>query len=360
MKRISAKCARPGQVLSYAVYDSYGKKLLDENTKLDKKAISILAENWVSEIIVEDPRTDDIRVVPLVSPELEGRAAKAVKQTYLENYGRSSISLTHLKELRETAAGMVRAMEPMSRREIAIAPVTTESEYTFLQPVKTAEISVGLGQALEFSEAVLEDLALASLLKDTGYIKVPREIFMKAGAISIAETLRMREHCRFGHEILSQNNCCSQDVATAVLQHHERWSGQGYPGRLKENQISSVAQIIALADQYASLLSRRPGRKVYASHEAVEYVMAFSGEYFNPDMVKAFMRKVSCYGNGLMVKINTGETGIVSNPETGIIGRPVVRVFPDGKNVTAAPYDINLAMAENRQKMITEVLEYSF
>ena len=362
MKRISSRFARPGQVLSHAAYDSYGKKLLDEKASLDEANILLLQKNCVSEIFVEDPFTNGITAAPLVSPEIEGQAALVVKKAYTENYPRSTISIKNVRAIRESALAILEAILSAATGEISIAPVITEKEYLFLQPVKTSMIAVALGRSLGLGREQLENIAAASLFKDIGYIMLPREIIMKDGTLTIAETMKMREHCKLGHDILLQHESCKGEIASLVLQHHERWNGKGYPRNLPGSRISTSSQVIAIADQYASLLSKRPGgRSVYVPHQAVEYVMAFSGEYFDPAIVKTFIERVSCYSTGMMVKLNTGESGVVSDPKTGFVGRPVVRLFPPaGKKPSHKHHDIDLSKFDNKQTMVTEILEYSF
>jgi len=359
MRRISAACAKSGQVLGYAVYDNYGTRLINEQTLLDDRNISLALNNDVAELFIEDPFASDVPAAPLISPEIEGKAAFTLRKVLNENNGRTNISIRNVNELKDSADAMAEALMQNSTGEIAVPPVTREKDYIYLQPVKTAVLSLALGISLNLSRTQLSILALASLCKDIGYIEISREIIMKAGALSSAETLKIREHCKLGYDILNQHAYCRGDIAAAVLQHHERWNGKGYPLKLKHDNISLYAQIIAITDQYASLLSRRPGgRKLYLPHEAVEYVMAFSGEYLNPEIVKIFVKMVSCYSSGLMVKINTGEVGIVSDPKTGFIGRPVVRVC-DGPAITV-PQEIDLTKFEHREKMIAGTLDYSF
>jgi len=80
MRRISAKYAEPGMILGNSVYNNYGTKLLNTDTKLDIQGVKILRQTMITEILVHDWRVEDVPVAPLVSPELEGRAARALRK----------------------------------------------------------------------------------------------------------------------------------------------------------------------------------------------------------------------------------------------------------------------------------------
>jgi len=360
MRRVSGKCAKPGQVLGYAVYDNYGNKLLKEGTKLDQQGIMVLLSNGVTEIFIEDWRMADVPVAPLISPELEGKAAKALKKLYSENYGRTSVSIQNIGELGAAANAMVEGLMLSGVAEVAVTGVTSEKDYIYLQPVKTALLSLVIGQALKFNQTQLANLAVAALCKDIGYISIPQEIIMKTTALTNIENAKIREHSKISAHILNQHASCKGDIATGVLQHHERWNGKGYPQGLKGANIHKFAQIIALTDVYTSIMSRRPGeRKVHLPHESIEFIMAYSGEYFSPELVEIFVRRVSCYSTGLMVRLNTGDVAIVSDPKAGFVGRPIVRIcYEPEKGLLKKPYDIDLSKAEFQQKLIIEILDY--
>jgi HD-GYP domain-containing protein (c-di-GMP phosphodiesterase class II) len=361
MRRISAKCAKAGHVLGYSVYDNYGNMLLKEQTKIDAKNLQILQSSTVAEIFIEDWRMSDVPVAPLISPELEGKAARALKKMYSENYGRTSVSIKNISELSAAANAMVEGLMLTGVGEVAVAAVTSEKDYIYVQPVKTALLSLVLGQSLNFTPAQLGSLATAALCKDVGYISIPQEIIMKTTALTNIEMAKMKDHCKLGFHVLRQHTSVGGDIATAVLQHQERWNGKGYPQGLKGPAISRFAQIIAVADVYTSIMSRRPGdRKIHLPHEAIEFVMAYSGEYFSPELVEIFVRRVSCYSTGLMVKLNTGEVAIVSDPKAGFVGRPIVRIcFEPQNGMLKKPYDIDLSKAEFQQKLIVEILDYA-
>ena len=79
------------------------------------------------------------------------------------------------------------------------------------------------------------------------------------------------------------------------MQHHERWNGTGYPTGCAGKDISLFARILAIADTYYELVSVRENRDLFMPHEAVEYIMAYGGERFDPEWVGLFARQVPIY-----------------------------------------------------------------
>ena len=91
-------------------------------------------------------------------------------------------------------------------------------------------------------------------------------------------------------------------------------------------------------------------------HEAVEYVMAYSGEHFDPEVVKTFARQVPLYPTGVTVMLNSGEVGIVSDANTGHIARPIVRICVDARGWACSdPQDVDLSLAEYQSVVVVKV-----
>ncbi len=169
----------------------------------------------------------------------------------------------------------------------------------------------------------------------------------------------VHQHPQYGYQILNEYAHVAPEIAETILEHHERWDGSGYQRGLKGSNISPLARILAIADTYYALVSRRPHRQRYLPHEAIEFVMAYSGELFDPELARLFTKLVPIYPTGVMVKLNTGEMGIISDARPGFIGRPTVRICFDKhlKEVTK-PFDMDLVESEHQHRLVTEVVEY--
>lgn len=142
------------------------------------------------------------------------------------------------------------------------------------------------------SETVLRR---AALFHDLGKIAVADAILKKPGALTEVEREEMRGHpgagrgmlADFGGELLGD-----AEVLAGVLHHHERWDGEGYPGRLTREGIPLIARIIAVADAYDAMTSIRPYRAPMDHSEAVREIERGSGTQFDPEIAAAFIRCV--------------------------------------------------------------------
>ncbi len=140
---------------------------------------------------------------------------------------------------------------------------------------------------LERDEA--ETIELAAPLHDIGKIGIPDGILLKAGRLDEGEWTVMQRHALIGHEILKGS--ASKYVrmgALIALGHHERYDGKGYPNGLEGDHIPLCARIVAVADVYDALTSKRPYKKAWRAEEAFEYLRAQRGRHFDPRLVDAF------------------------------------------------------------------------
>ncbi|HZW09524.1 MAG TPA: HD domain-containing phosphohydrolase [Phycisphaerales bacterium] len=147
----------------------------------------------------------------------------------------------------------------------------------------------------EIDEAWIERLRIASSMHDIGKVGVPDEILLKPGPLTEAERRRMQAHTRIGAETLrSIRNRLGQDELLeksihVALEHHERWDGAGYPFGLAAEEIALPARIVALADVYDALTSRRPYKPALSHEAARNAIVEGRGSHFDPEITDAFL-----------------------------------------------------------------------
>lgn len=347
-------------VLARAVYDGTGTQLLNAGMALDARHLPVLGRLEVREILVQDPRVDDVIIEPLISEGIEARATRLLHRLLDGNRGRS------LKYIQLDVVSLDRVVKAMLQElysafmgEIDVAGCHSLGNYEYVHPVKTASLCLMLGKEAGIPRSELAHLGIAALLQNISYILLPRNMVTNLDPTKGDLPEDYKKHPEWGYYILRRYPDIDAKAQLAVLQHHERWNGEGFPKGLKGDQISLFARIIAIASTYHALVSKRPNQQPYPPPEAAEYISAYSGELFDPQLAQLFIRSVPFYPKGISVKLNTGEGGIVTNANVGYIGRPVVRICSDryGDEVSR-PYDIDLTDTEYQSKLITEILEY--
>jgi HD-GYP domain-containing protein (c-di-GMP phosphodiesterase class II) len=345
-------------ILGLPVYDLKGNQILPAKTRLNDDCINLMIRSGVTEIFIIDARVSDVLVGTLFSPELENALANAFRQLVNENSGRKSLNRADLEKVYLCICKMAKELHLDLLSDINVSCCVSQKEYKYLQPVKAAELSMGIGHKLGMSTNDLIVLGSAAVLKDVGFIPSYLQTAATVGDKE-KENALMKEHPVTGYNLLKQHDITNNTIAETVLQHHEFWNGSGFPRGLKGEQISRYAQIVNIADTISDLISEKPGRGGYMSHEAMEFIMAYSNDQFNPELVEFVVRKVPSYPTGLTVQLNSGEIAIVSDPNLGFIARPTVRIcWEPEKGRLAKPYDMDLRLSKFQHKLISKVLEY--
>lgn len=355
MRWVSVANAKVGMVLRRPVFDVRGYPVFEENERITPEKLPLLARTGVSQIVIDDPRVEDVLVSTMFSPYLEAKAVQALHVLIASaGYG-SGFRADHLVGVKAAVNALVRCLftEPVGDPDIS-GSIALEG-YDYIHPVKVATLSLLVGRLIGLSEADLCRLGLVAMLQNVGYLSLPPGLLEKPAPLDEEEREYLAGHPAASVQLLKDAGL-DERVLEGIAHHHERWRGGGYPQGLKGNEISLFARIIALADAFHALVSKRPHRPPLKRHEAIEFINAFSGDLFDPELAEVFTRKIPVYPAGIGVRLNTGEVGIVSNPNVGHIARPVVRVCVAGGRALQQPYDLDLSEVHNMSKIITEVI----
>ena len=135
-----------------------------------------------------------------------------------------------------------------------------------------------------------EQLELAAPMHDTGKIGIPNAIIRKPGKLDDGEWAIMRTHSQIGHAILSKSDAPVFRLAAEIaLHHHEKWAGGGYPNGLVGAAIPESARLVALADVFDALSTRRPYKEAWPIERVVATIREGTGSHFEPRLVEAFL-----------------------------------------------------------------------
>jgi len=199
----------------------------------------------------------------------------------------------------------------------------------------------------------LEKLGLGLLLHDIGKLLIPAEILQKPGRLTDDEMVLVREHPQAGLDLIEEGAFSSLS-RVAVIGHHERVDGRGYPhGR--GDDLHPHAQIAGIADVYDAVSSMRVYQARRPTHEAWELVLSLAGTAFPLDLVRAFKRTVAPYPEGVAVQLSDGRRGLVCRVSREHISRPTIRVTHDPGGSAVTPHEIELF--DERNVVIVDTLQ---
>lgn len=134
----------------------------------------------------------------------------------------------------------------------------------------------------------------AAPMHDIGKIGIPESIILKPGKLTTEEFNVVKTHCEIGSRIIGEHSSDLLKAARIVAQqHHEKWNGSGYPNGLAGNGIHVYAQIIAVADVFDALMSKRPYKEAWTFDHAVALIKNESGQHFAPMIVSAFLNALN-------------------------------------------------------------------
>lgn len=164
--------------------------------------------------------------------------------------------------------------------------VEAKDMYTHDHGLRLEGYSVRIGEKLNMSKAKLTNLGYAAGFHDIGKINVPDEILNKPGKLTNEEFEYIKKHPADGAAIIE--NTFLKDCALAILQHHERLDGSGYPNKLKGDEISLEGKIIAVVDTYDAMTSDRPYRKGMDPKVAFAEIKSLVGKHYDEKIVACF------------------------------------------------------------------------
>ncbi|MCP4187764.1 MAG: response regulator [Gammaproteobacteria bacterium] len=191
----------------------------------------------------------------------------------------------------------VATQQIVSRERETLLRLAKAGEYrdedTGYHVVRMAKYSRQIAEALGLSDKECDEIEYAAPMHDIGKIGIPDKVLLKPGKFEANEWQAMQQHTQIGHAILSNSQSkYMQSGSIIALNHHERFDGTGYPNGLSGKDIPLVARIVAVADVYDALISKRPYKQPWSSKDAQDYLAKHAGTQFDSVCIEAFFERL--------------------------------------------------------------------
>ncbi len=270
-------------------------------TGIDERAALMAAKSIAGRIgLLEDDEVDKVVVsVGVATLPVEGAGRDEFVRLadralyWAKEHGKNQVrvyrpDVVDIAQLKRLGAGSDRAARYRAAASLAKA-VDARDEYTGSHSARVSEIAARIASRLGLDAEQIELIRLATSLHDLGKLSIPEEILRKPDALNDAERLVLERHPRIGFQMLESLGV--DPIADWVLHHHERWDGNGYPDRLRGEEIPLGARIIFVADAYDAMTSDRVYRRRLTDEEAVSELVRCAGTQFDPSIVTAFVEE---------------------------------------------------------------------
>ena len=291
---------------------------------------------------------------------LEGPADKEDGHTARDSYGSALDLLRDLEMALRTRltlpAGQTRSVvrslvdNVLSNRfaMLELAGLKDFDEYTFYHSVNVAILSLALGSAVSEDRRFLSSLGAGALLHDVGKMTIGGDVLNKPGALTSEEWAQVRLHPVRGAEIVATMSGMDKASVVVILEHHMRFDGRGYPAVNGHTGQHLASRIVAVADAFEAMTSKRSYSAARLPDESMATLVDNMGSALDPALVSLFVRIMGVYPPRSVVRLDSGEVGIVLRPAETDLVRPVVRVIAGPDGALMQPSDMDLSEQDDR------------
>ncbi len=316
MKLVGIRNLKIGEALSSPIRMFDGRILLPKGAVLSEKFINRLKGIGVLTVYVDDANFDDIDAIEVITDETKAFAFNQINAMFVNSDKGKEFDLGDLKEVVKQISEEVRsATRPLS----LVNTFAIEDErvlHAFNVCVYTVAMSITQGYNLD----VIEELGLAGILHD---IKLKNQ----------NDDLVNKKHTEEAFRYIKEERRLSAKLTSTVYNHHEYRDASGFPRGVAVDEVFAGAEMMSIVDMYESLLNGywSKDHAPMRPDQAYKQVCSMAGGKYSLEVIQCFMKSITVYPNGVMVKLSTGEKGIILRQNENDPTKPIVRLLDGSK-----------------------------
>ncbi|MGI5879299.1 MAG: HD-GYP domain-containing protein [Syntrophomonadaceae bacterium] len=321
MLKIKVSNLKPGAKLGKDLYSYDSKLLLPRGTVINIEHLDSLAARNISEVYINENTVRPRSEKPF--PEVYQHSLHVVRSFMLEAKLGKPLDMEEICQTTDILFNQVFDENDLFRQ---MRLMKDKDDYLFTHSVNVAMLSILIGRWLKCDEKTIKELGTAGLLHDLGKVFISDDILNKPGKLTETEFNEIKKHPKLGYQMAIENPEVNYDIANAILLHHERADGSGYPMGNKGYNAHFHASVVAVADVYDAITSTRSYSTRSSPYVAAEILWEESFGRLDPRISKIFYDKIANFYIGNEVLLSNNEIGVVIFVDPSQPTRPIVKV----------------------------------
>lgn len=355
-KTITINGLRPGMVVIEIIEQSGAVKVTSSGRVTSQSMVDSLKAKGVKKLRVSvpvDPPESEPAAAPhthkhdktsfnteIITAEKLHRQGKTLQSELLEAVGNG---LSFDEQIpREFSQKLVASINRNPDALLCLTKIKEKDDYLLEHSLNVAIILAHFARYLGMNDEEVVALAHAGFLHDLGKIQVADEILHKRGKLTDAEMDEMKNHVKYGIDVLEEANMDGH-LIRIVSEHHERLDGLGYPHGKTAAEISQHGRMLAIADMYDALTADRCYKPGMTSQKAIKILLSEAPEKLDKNLLENFVKCMGIFPVGSLVKLSNKKLAMVVK-QNASLAKPVVKVFYSlGGGHFLEPKDIDLS-----------------
>ncbi|SHG81251.1 HD-GYP domain-containing protein [Ornithinibacillus halophilus] len=328
----------PGCILIRDVIGKTGRPIVPRKAILTKQHIDFLDKFLINQVDVSDKlsngkpfepkkleRQKKIQKSDITSYPFEKHyqlVVEAFKKLFQKWQNNIPIEIPLVRKL---IVPLIERMEDIGSSIYQLHRFTNKKDYFYHHSVSVAILAAYIGKKLGYEKGEWIQIGLAGFLSDAGMSKLGNIIF-KEEELSTAEFQEIKKHPTYSYRMVEHNSLVTTHVKLAVLQHHERLDGSGYPLGLTQGKIHPFAKIISICDMYHAMMSQRTYKESQSPFKVIETLQNEQFSKLDPKVVQTFLQGITDFSIGTKVILSNGEAAEIVFMDSNQPTRPMVKL----------------------------------
>lgn len=356
--RVLVDNLREGSILTEDVLSKTNRPIMSKNTVLSEHLIDILKIFLVKEVNVEKTLVNGM---PYSTPTTGKDNVDADKpdQTFVglflqakQEFKKEFTSWQSgmpidIAKLRSIILPLIEQTDMNSADIFNLHHYTSKMEYLYDHPLAVGIISAFIAKKINYSKGEVAQIALAGCLSDCGMAKISPSLLNKSTALTVEEFEEIKKHPTFSYQMVRNSPLLKDASKLAILHHHERMDGSGYPFGEKASRIHPYAKVLAVADSFHAMTSERIYKPKHSPFKVLEMINEDLFGEFDITVLKALSSAIMNYSVGTKIRLSNGQAAEIIFVDEKNPARPLVKLL-ESKQI--------LALEKHRYLHIEEII----